>query len=150
MPDGNNLHRVVMFRDGSERTRQTLPFPGLGTTAEQMWDYMSAYEAETGGQVLAIPHNANLSNGLMYETTMPDGSPMTAEYAAKRAAAQPVMEVTQIKGDSETHPFLSPNDEMAGFGVAGWELGNLPLTRGQSQRCLPVPTLAHPCCAGFR
>ena len=129
MPDGNNLHRVVMFRDGSERTRQTLPFPGLGTTAEQMWDYMSAYEAETGGQVLAIPHNANLSNGQMYETTMPDGSPMTAEYAAKRAAAEPVMEVTQIKGDSETHPFLSPNDEMAGFGVAGWELGNLPLTQ---------------------
>ncbi|WP_337661108.1 DUF3604 domain-containing protein [Erythrobacter sp. Alg231-14] len=129
MPDGNNLHRVVMYRDGSERTRQTVPFPGLSTTAEQLWDYMAAYEAETGGRVLAIPHNGNLSNGLMFETTMPDGSPMTAEYAAKRAAAEPVIEVTQIKGDSETHPFLSPNDEMAGFGVSGWELGNLPLTQ---------------------
>ncbi len=128
MPDGNNLHRVVMYRDGSERTSQTLPFPGLSTTAEQLWDYMAAYEQETGGQVLAIPHNSNLSNGLMFEMTMPDGSPMTAEYATKRAAAEPVIEVTQIKGDSETHPFLSPNDEMAGFGVAGWELGNLPLT----------------------
>ncbi len=128
MPDGNNLHRVVMFRDGSDRTSQTLPFPGLGTEAEGLWDYMLAYEEETGGQALAIPHNPNLSNGLMFETTMPDGSPMTAEYAAKRAAAEPVVEVTQIKGDSETHPFLSPNDEMAGFGVKGWELGNLPLT----------------------
>jgi len=128
MPDGNNLHRVVMFRDGSDRTSQTLPFPGLGTAAEGLWDYMAAYEETTGGQVLAIPHNSNLSNGLMFEMTMPDGSPMTAEYAAKRAAAEPVVEATQIKGDSETHPFLSPNDEMAGFGVKGWEIGNLPLT----------------------
>ncbi|MFU7527441.1 DUF3604 domain-containing protein [Qipengyuania sp. ASV99] len=128
MPDGNNLHRVVMFRDGSDRTSQTLPFPGINTAAEQLWDYMAAYEAATGGNALAIPHNSNVSNGLMFEMAMPDGSPMTAEYAAKRAAAEPVIEVTQIKGDSETHPFLSPNDEMAGFGVAGWELGNLPLT----------------------
>lgn len=128
MPDGNNLHRVVMFRDGSERTRQTMPFPGLNTGVEALWEYMQAYEQQTGGNVLAIPHNANLSNGLMFEMTLPDGSPMTAEYAAKRAKAEPVVEVTQIKGDSETHPFLSPNDEMAGFGVKGWELGNLPLT----------------------
>jgi hypothetical protein len=129
MPGGNNLHRVVMFRDGSERTSQTIPFPGLSSTAEQLWDYMSNYSDATGGQVLAIPHNSNLSNGMMFEMTMPDGSPMTAEYAAKRAAAEPVVEVTQIKGDSETHPFLSPNDEMAGFGVTGWELGNLPLSQ---------------------
>ncbi|WP_298470035.1 DUF3604 domain-containing protein [uncultured Erythrobacter sp.] len=128
MPDGNNLHRVVMFRDGSDRTKQVLPFPGIGSTAEQLWDYMASYAESTGGQALAIPHNSNLSNGLMFEMTMPDGSPMTAEYASKRAAAEPVVEVTQIKGDSETHPFLSPNDEMAGYGVQGWELGNLPLT----------------------
>lgn len=128
MPDGNNLHRVVMFRDGSDRTRQTLPIGGIDTTVEQLWDYMAGYERKTGGKVLAIPHNANVSNGLMFETTMADGSPMTAAYAARRAAAEPVVEVTQIKGDSETHPFLSPNDEMAGFGVKGWELGNLPLT----------------------
>ncbi|MEM6475505.1 MAG: DUF3604 domain-containing protein [Pseudomonadota bacterium] len=128
MPDGNNLHRVVMFRDGSDRTSQTLPFPGLGTSAEGLWDHMAAYEESTGGKVLAIPHNSNLSNGLMFEMTLPDGSPMTAEYAAKRAAYEPVVEATQIKGDSEAHPFLSPNDEMAGFGVKGWELGNLPLT----------------------
>ncbi|WP_234027167.1 DUF3604 domain-containing protein [Erythrobacter sp. KY5] len=129
MPDGNNLHRVVMFRDGSDRTRQTLPFPGLNTTAEELWDYMTAYEEQTGGRVLAIPHNSNLSNGMMFETTTTDGSPMTAQYAAMRARMEPVVEATQIKGDSETHPFLSPNDEMAGFGVKGWELGNLPLTQ---------------------
>ncbi|MEM8725032.1 MAG: DUF3604 domain-containing protein [Pseudomonadota bacterium] len=128
MPGGNNLHRVVMFRDGSDRTSQVLPFPGLDTTAEQLWDYMAAYAESTGGQALAIPHNSNLSNGLMFEMTMPDGSPMTAKYAAKRAAAEPVVEVTQIKGDSEAHPFLSPNDEMAGFGVKGWDTGNLPIT----------------------
>ncbi len=129
MPGGNNLHRVVMFRDGSDRTSQTVPYPGLTTTAEGLWDYMSAYAEATGGQALAIPHNSNLSNGLMFELTMPDGSPMTAEYARKRAAAEPVVEVTQIKGDSETHSFLSPNDEYAGFGDTGWELGNLPLTQ---------------------
>ena len=128
MPNGNNLHRVVMFRDGSERTRQTLPFPGLQTTAPQLWEYMKAYEEETGGRVLAIPHNPNLSNGLMFQMTMEDGSPMTPEYAAMRAWAEPVVEATQIKGDSETHPFLSPNDEMAGFGVQGWDFGNLSLS----------------------
>ncbi|MEP0189035.1 MAG: DUF3604 domain-containing protein [Erythrobacter sp.] len=128
MPDGNNLHRVVMFRDGKDRTGQIMPFPGLGTTAEALWDHLAEYEKNTGGRVLAIPHNSNLSNGLMFETTLPDGSPMTAEYAAKRAAYEPVIEATQIKGDSEAHPILSPNDEMAGFGVKGWDFGNLPLT----------------------
>lgn len=128
MPGGNNLHRVVMFRDGSARTSQVLPYPGLDTDVEGLWDYMTAYEQATGGQVLAIPHNSNVSNGIMFELTMPDGGPMTAEYARKRAAAEPVVEVTQIKGDSETHPFLSPNDEFAGFGVKGWELGNLSMT----------------------
>lgn len=129
MPDGNNLHRVVMFRDGLDRTGQVLPYPGINSDVEGLWDYMLAYEQATGGQALAIPHNSNLSNGLMFELTMPGGGPITAEYARKRAAAEPVVEVTQIKGDSEAHPFLSPNDEMAGFGVKGWELGNLPLTR---------------------
>lgn len=128
MPNGNNLHRVVMFRDGSDKTRQTAPFPGLQTTAPQLWEYMKAYEEETGGRVLAIPHNSNLSNGLMFQMTMEDGSPMTPEYAALRAWAEPVIEATQIKGDSETHPYLSPNDEMAGFGVQGWDFGNLSLS----------------------
>ena len=128
MPGGNNLHRVVMFRDGSDRTRQVLPYPGLDGDVLGLWDYMDAYEQATGGEVLAIPHNSNLSNGTMFELTGPDGGPMTAQYAGRRIGHEPVVEATQIKGDSETHPFLSPNDEFAGFGVAGWDLGNLPLT----------------------
>lgn len=128
MPGGNNLHRVVMFRDGSATTGKVLPYPGIDTAAEGLWDYMAAYEKGTGGQALAIPHNSNLSNGLMFELTMPGGGPMTAEYARKRARWEPVVEATQIKGDSEAHPFMSSNDEFAGFGVTGWELGNLPLT----------------------
>lgn len=130
MPDGNNLHRVVIFRDGSARTKQVVPYPGIGDgPVDGLWDYMEGYEAKTGGRALAIPHNSNLSNGLMFELTMPGGGPMTAEYAKKRARWEPVVEATQIKGDSEAHRFLSPNDEFASFGVAGWELGNLPLTR---------------------
>lgn len=127
MPGGNNLHRVVMFRDGSARTKQVIPYPGLSTTPEGLWDYMDAYAAKTGGEALAIPHNSNLSNGLMFELTMPDGGAMTVQYARKRARSEPVVEVTQIKGDSETHPLLSPNDEMASFGIKGWDFGNLSL-----------------------
>ena len=132
MPDGNNLHRVVMFRDGAPTIGDTLPYPGLDTELEGLWDYLAAYEAGSGGQALAIPHNSNLSNGLMFAMTGPDGAPMTAEQAARRARWEPVVEVTQIKGDSESHPFLSPNDEFAGYGVWGWELGNLPLTEAST------------------
>ena len=137
MPGGNNLHRVVMFRDGRERTRQVVPFPGLDTETGQLWDYMEAYEAATGGRVLAIPHNSNLSNGMMFELVGPDGGPMSAAHARRRARWEPVVEATQIKGDSETHPLLSPNDEFAAFGAAGWDLGNLPLTEKTTPDMLP-------------
>lgn len=128
MPDGNNLHRVVMFRDGAPTIGDTLPYPGLDGEVEGLWDYLAAYEKGTGGQALAIPHNSNLSNGLMFEMTGPGGAPMTADYARARARWEPVVEVTQIKGDSEAHASLSPNDEFAGYGDWGWDLGNLPLT----------------------
>jgi hypothetical protein len=129
MPRGDNLHRVVMFRDGAERTDKVLPYdPGQGDApVSELWDYMDAYERATGGRVLAIPHNSNVSNGLMFELVGPGGGAMTADYARRRAAREPVVEITQIKGDSEAHPFLSPNDEFAGFGTAGWELGNLTM-----------------------
>ncbi len=131
MPSGDNMHRVVMFRDGKDKTDKVLPYdPGQGDTpVSQLWDYMDAYEKATGGKVLAIPHNSNLSNGRMFEMTGPGGTPMTAEYARRRAAREPLVEVTQIKGDSEAHPFLSPNDEFADYGKAGWELGNLTMQR---------------------
>jgi Protein of unknown function (DUF3604) len=130
MPRGDNLHRVVMFRDGKARADQVLPYDPTteGTdTVDKLWDYMDGYEAKTGGKALAIPHNSNVSNGLMFEFVGPGGGPMTADYAKRRIAREPLVEITQIKGDSEAHPFLSPNDEFAGFGTAGWELGNLTL-----------------------
>ena len=123
----NNLHRVVMScameRSGHDKV---LPYSSLiGTSADMLWDYMDGYEKATGGRMLAIPHNSNLSNGLMFQLTMPGGGPMTADYARRRSLREPIVEATQIKGDSESHPFLSPNDEFAGYGTSGWDIGNL-------------------------
>ena len=126
MQGGNNLHRNVIFRDGADKVGKISPLdPTYKATPDEIWNFMEAYEKSTGGRVLAIPHNSNLSNGLMFELTQPGGGPMTAAYAKRRARLEPVVEITQIKGDSEAHPFLSPNDEFAGFGVAGWEMNNL-------------------------
>lgn len=126
---GNSLHRNVIFRDGAERARTVVPFPSNGNKGpEPLWDFMDAYEKASGGRVLAIPHNANLSNGAYFPVTGPDGAPMTAEQARRRARLEPVIEATQYKGDGESHPFLSPNDEFAAFGDAGWENGNAPLS----------------------
>jgi len=128
-PKGNTLHRNVMFRDGVDKARQVLPFPSDGKKGpEDLWSYMDRYEAKTGGRMLAIPHNANLSNGMAFMLTDPSGGPISAEYARRRAAREPLVEVTQYKGDSESHPALSRNDEFSGFGDAGWENGNAPLT----------------------
>ena len=128
MRGGDNLHRVVIFRDGKDRADKVVPYSSLiGTSPDQLWDYMDGYEKSTGGRMLAIPHNSNVSNGLMFQLTGPDGGPMTAAYARRRASREPLVEATQIKGDSESHPFLSPNDEFASFGDAGWELGNLTM-----------------------
>lgn len=132
MPNGDNLHRVVILRDGKPRADQVRPYDPQteGTdTVDKLWDYMDAYEKKTGGKMLAIPHNSNVSNGLMFEMVQPGGGAITADYARRRAAREPLVEITQIKGDSESHPFLSPNDEFAGFGDAGWELGNLTMQR---------------------
>ncbi len=126
MDGGNNLHRNLIFRDGKELVGTVLPASAANLVApDKLWDYMDAYEKSTGGKVLAIPHNSNVSNGLMFMLTDPSGGPMSATYARRRAAHEPVVEITQIKGDSEAHPFLSPNDEFAGYGVQGWELNNL-------------------------
>ena len=134
MDGGKNLHRNVIFRDGEARVKTVVPLGAWGATAstDALWNYMDAYEKHTGGRVLAIPHNSNLSNGLMFEMTQPGGGAMTAAYARRRAAREPLVEITQIKGDSEAHPFLSPNDEFAGYGVAGWELGDLAMAEGKT------------------
>lgn len=126
MQGGNNLHRNVIFRDGIDKVETIDPLSDAGQDwPDALWDYMDGYEKSTGGKVLAIPHNGNLSNGLMWMLTDPKGGPITAEYARRRAAHEPVTEITQIKGDSEAHPFLSPNDEFAGYGTAGWDQNNL-------------------------
>jgi len=138
MQGGNNLHRNVIFRDGIDRVAQVDPLSDAGQIwPDALWDYMDAYEKKTGGKVLAIPHNSNLSNGLMFMLTDPQGGPITAEYARRRAAHEPVVEITQIKGDSEAHPFMSPNDEFAGYGTAGWDTNNLLNTQPTKQGDLP-------------
>ena len=115
-PDGNNLHRVVMFKDGADKAGQVVPFSSFESAdPEDLWAYMADYEAKTGGHVLSIPHNANLSNGLMYDTKRLNGKRLTAEYAKTRMRFEPLHEMTQMKGDSETHPKLSPEDEFADF-----------------------------------
>jgi hypothetical protein len=88
---------------------------------------MENYETKTGDRVLAIPHNGNLSNGRMFEAIDFSGKPLTRDYAERRARWEVLQEVMQTKGNSETHPTLSPNDEFADFGIAGWEYGNLTM-----------------------
>ncbi len=129
LPQGNNLHRVVVFRDGYDKTIQTLPLSSsLSSDPKDLWKALQAYEDATNGKVLAIPHNGNASNGLMFTLTDFAGNPMTKAYASLRSRWEPLVETTQIKGDSESHPFLSPNDEFAGYGIAGWDMGNLNLS----------------------
>ncbi|MFK7733331.1 MAG: DUF3604 domain-containing protein [Pseudomonadales bacterium] len=123
-PDGNNLHRNVMFRDNASVTSKVVPFSALDSNdPEALWAYMADYEATTGGGVLAIPHNGNLSNGLMFAETTFNAEPQSKDYAERRARWEPVVEVTQMKGDSEAHPFLSPNDEFADYET--WDRFNL-------------------------
>lgn len=132
---GNNLHRVVVLRDDGDRARKMLPYT-LADSAdpEDLWEYLGKYEQTTGGSALAIPHNANLSNGMMFASETIDGNPLDADYAARRARWEPLMEISQIKGDGEAHPFLSPNDEFADFET--WDSGNLDLSEAKSNDML--------------
>lgn len=121
---GDNLHRNIVFRDDATRAGQVLPLTTFETMdPEKLWDYMAAYEKKTGGRMLAIPHNGNLSNGRMFEEARFDGAPLTPEYASSRQKWERLFEVTQIKGQSESHPSLSPTDEFADWDR--WDRGNL-------------------------
>ena len=123
MPDWNNLHRVVIYRDGGETVRRLMPARVAdGMDPEDLWRWMQRYESETSGRVLAIPHNGNISEGLMFARERFDGSPITAGYARTRSRWEPIYETTQVKGDSEAHPLLSPNDEFADYET--WDDGN--------------------------
>jgi hypothetical protein len=121
---GNNLHRSVMFRDGADRTKQVLPFSEFDSAnPEDLWKYMADYEEKTGGRVLAIEHNPNLSCGQMFAPNTWTSKPFDAKYAAMRARFEPLVEVSQSKGDSETTPQLSPNDQFADF--ERWNKANI-------------------------
>ncbi len=123
-PGGNNLHRNVIFRDAADRANQIVPVSSYDTQDPQkLWDWMEAYERNTGGRMLALAHNGNLSNGLMFDdTTLAGKKPIDAAYAARRMKWEPIYEVTQIKGDGEAHPLLSPDDEFADYGT--WDNGS--------------------------
>ena len=122
---GNNLHRNVLYRDGADMARQMLPFTATESfNPEDLWKWMEAYEGKTGGRLLALAHNGNLSNGLMFPEINPaTGKPLTKQYAETRTRWEPIYEVTQIKGDGESHPYLSPNDEFADYET--WDKANL-------------------------
>lgn len=121
---GNNLHRVVIFRDSGERVSKVQPFSMADSTnPEDLWRYLEGYEKQTGGSVLAIPHNGNVSNGMMFSDRSLDGQPLSPDYARRRARWEPLYETTQIKGDAETHFLLSPEDPFADYET--WDKGNV-------------------------
>ncbi len=128
---GNNLHRNVIFKDNGLKASRVEPLitmkPPGSDNPRDLWKWMADYEEKTGGNVLAIAHNGNLSNGRMFPIIESfTAKPVDREYAENRARWEPLYEVTQIKGDGETHPFLSKNDEFAAF--ERWDKGNLDLS----------------------
>jgi len=111
-----HYHRVVIFKDSAEKVTRVLPFSYYDSNnPEKLWAFLSSYEKETGGEAFAIPHNGNVSDGLMFALKDIEGNPFNARYAKVRARWEPLYEVTQIKGDGETHPVLSPEDEFADY-----------------------------------
>ena len=145
-PMGDNLHRVVIYRDNADKTSDILPFTSTGKTGSQdpvdLWKVLEGYEKKTGGQVLAIPHNGNWSSGLMFPETLytyspnkSTGKPLDKAYVTTRNRWEPLYEATQIKGDGEAHPFLSPDDEFADYET--WDLGNLSFSVKVTDEMLP-------------
>ena len=121
---GNNLHRVVIYRDDAKLANQMLPFSAFDSEdPEDLWAYLETYEKKTGGKVIALAHNGNVSNGLMFSEKDFAGKPITKAYSETRARWEPLYEVTQIKGDGEAHPVLSPDDEFADYET--WDRANL-------------------------
>ncbi|WP_282123674.1 DUF3604 domain-containing protein [Algibacter mikhailovii] len=132
---GNNLHRNVIYRDNGDKAITQLPYTNEDSSdPEKLWENLASYEERTGGKVLAIPHNGNLSNGMMFMEETISGKEFDEAYLKKRAKWEPLYEVTQIKGDGEAHPFLSPNDEFADY--ENWDFGNLDLSTLKSDDML--------------
>lgn len=136
MVTGDNLHRVVLFRDGGATTQKQLPFSAqFSTDPEDLWNHLAKYEATTNGKVLAIAHNGNVSNGRMFSPVRENGAALDADYARARARWEPIYEVTQVKGDGEAHPTLSPEDPFADFET--WDDANIDLSTPKTPDMLP-------------
>ena len=136
---GGNMHRVVMYRDNADKASQMVAYtttPPLGSpNPRDLWKWLANYEEKTGGDVLAIAHNGNLSNGIMFPLEAQyDGKKLDKEYVTERAKWEPAYEVTQIKGDGETVGFLSPDDEFADY--ESWDFGNLDLSELKTDKML--------------
>ncbi len=116
IPVGANLHRIVFTPDGAAQAKQFLPFGSDQSQYPQdLWQWLEETQARTGARFIAMPHNSNISKGYMYADSTLRGDPITADYARRRMRWEPVSEITQIKGDSETHPVVSPDDAFADF-----------------------------------
>jgi len=132
---GYNLHRNVIFRGDASAANRTVPFSQFDSqNPEDLWRHLEAVQRQTGSEVLAIPHNGNLSNGRMFTVETFAGEPLTRSLAELRSRFEPLIEVTQIKGDGEAHPFLSPEDEFADFEI--WDRSNLNGTEVKEQQML--------------
>jgi hypothetical protein len=139
VPQGNNLHRNVIFRDNGDRASQMMPMttlPPFGSTDPlELYKWMERYETKTGGKVLALAHNGNLSNGWMFPVDKTyAGGKVNRNYVEQRAKWEPLYEITQIKGDGEAHPYLSPDDEYADYET--WDAGNLDLSTAKKPSML--------------
>ncbi|MEE8633809.1 MAG: DUF3604 domain-containing protein, partial [Methyloceanibacter sp.] len=136
---GNNLHRVVVYRDDANKALQMVPYttvaPQGSTDPLDLYKWLDTYKEKTGGDVLAISHNGNLSNGIMFPIDAQyTGRKLDKHYVAQRDKWEPLYEATQIKGDGETHPFLSPNDEFADYET--WDIGNLDVSEAKTEDML--------------
>jgi uncharacterized protein DUF3604 len=136
---GNNMHRVVVYRDDGDKGGSMVPYttypPAGSPNPRDLWRWLQTYEDQTGGDVLAIAHNGNLSNGIMFPLEAQyDGRAFDQEYVEARAEWEPLYEATQIKGDGEAHPFLSPDDEFADYET--WDIGNLDVSEAKTDDML--------------
>ncbi len=129
-PTGDNLHRVVIFKDDAETAQKIIPFSALDSNdPEDLWSFLENYNLNTGGEAISISHNSNISGGRMFPLKDSYGEPIDRAYADMRNRWEPLVEATQVKGDSETHPVVSPEDPFADYET--WE-GNIG--RSEMQR----------------